>query len=57
LKHRVAPIGEHDADLEEFKLSKKMKAGIVAMPAGSLFVEQRRMRRDNYYHSKNVGRV
>jgi hypothetical protein len=27
------------------------------MPAGSLFVNRRRRRRDNYYHSKNVGRV
>jgi hypothetical protein len=50
-------FGKHDACLEEFKTLKKMKAGIDATSACSLVVGQRRMRRENYYHSKTMGRV
>jgi hypothetical protein len=56
-RRRVAQFGEHDACLEEFKDSQKMKAGIRVIFAYWLFVSQRRIRRDNYYHSKTLGRV
>jgi hypothetical protein len=52
VRNRVASFGAHDCAFRGIQVAQKMKTGLVALSAGSLVVSRRRIRRDNYYHSK-----